>query len=727
MRTASRLAAASPPSWRSLSRAASNRTRAARRPFDAGADACARRGAPTPRAGIVEVAPDASPYLGGPCVDDAQCDDGIACTYDSCDKAARPLPQRARRHPVPGRRLLRRQGAVRPGPRLRAGRGGLVRRRQRVPDRHVRRGQPSRARTRRATSTRTAIPTRTACPATTATTSTPTSRACTPRSARNGVDDNCNGMVDEQPCVAPQGDDVRSAVVLSGAGTLPGLHGRRRQDLRHLVQRRARPPPAQNVVAAITVPPGGQRRPRRVGHRAATEVAVAIDGVVRRRRDGARVRLGQRARRSVRARARSVAPGHLLHRGHHAGAASAAVLQVDFLAAVVGADERRLRQRDAPSSPARRRRSPSSTRRPTCPTACPAPDRRADVLLHPRAAAGRPRLRVDGAWQRHRRRRPARAPVHRRDRRAGVRRDRAQPLFERALPAGTYVVTVGGHGVHRREPPGRGLARRPPSPPTRRARLRRRSPRTDRSTYDLSSTTRTPSRTGASRRPGRGLRPHARERVGRAARRPLPADASGGAVSLDVARVRRRPSLARAAPTGDARSASASATCPPATIASSSPTSSASRGRSRPSYAPPSRRPSSRRGAPTPARRPSTRRAAASSRATRPPRAPTTGRGCDAPGQPAGGAPDQVLRPDPDAAAARRARHGGLDVHDDPRRPPGPRVPRHPRHERVLRRLRAAAELPRPRARRRAATGSSSTGYDGAEGAWNLDVRVLPP
>ncbi|MGH7294321.1 MAG: MopE-related protein, partial [Polyangiaceae bacterium] len=31
---------------------------------------------------------EASPYLGDPCVDDAQCDDHLACTYDSCDHDA---------------------------------------------------------------------------------------------------------------------------------------------------------------------------------------------------------------------------------------------------------------------------------------------------------------------------------------------------------------------------------------------------------------------------------------------------------------------------------------------------------------------------------------------------------------------------------------------------------------------------------------------------------------
>lgn len=39
---------------------------------------------PNPYVGDGDV-PDADPTLGGPCVDDGQCDDGVACTFDRCD------------------------------------------------------------------------------------------------------------------------------------------------------------------------------------------------------------------------------------------------------------------------------------------------------------------------------------------------------------------------------------------------------------------------------------------------------------------------------------------------------------------------------------------------------------------------------------------------------------------------------------------------------------------
>ena len=46
------------------------------RPFDAGTDADASG----------EAGPEVDPTLGGPCTEDAQCDDTVPCTFDSCDK-----------------------------------------------------------------------------------------------------------------------------------------------------------------------------------------------------------------------------------------------------------------------------------------------------------------------------------------------------------------------------------------------------------------------------------------------------------------------------------------------------------------------------------------------------------------------------------------------------------------------------------------------------------------
>src|SRR5579859_6108811 len=51
------------------------------RPFDAGSETSSDASSP-----LADTGPDADPTLGGPCVDDGQCDDHIACTYDACDQ-----------------------------------------------------------------------------------------------------------------------------------------------------------------------------------------------------------------------------------------------------------------------------------------------------------------------------------------------------------------------------------------------------------------------------------------------------------------------------------------------------------------------------------------------------------------------------------------------------------------------------------------------------------------
>ena len=295
-------------------------------------------------------------------------------------------------------------------------------------------------------------------------------------------------------------------------------------------------------------------------------------------------------------------------------------------------------------------------------------------------------------------------------RRARVRPTSSSAASDRSpYTSATCRPGVRRHGrgdlVDRRDPRRRASA--PPTmfPPTRRARLRPSSRPTRRSTA-ICPTTRTPSRTGARRAdptpPTTSRSPSASDvlLIDR-----FPQTESGARLARR-ARV-RPPSTSLGCDARARRRASASATCPQATTASSSPTSWGSGDACRPWSAPRSRRPSFRRRRGDVRRRPSTRRAAASSLATRRPSVPDYGAGCDAPGQPPGGAPDQVLSLNLAQAAAGRARHGGLGVHDASRRLAGPRLPGYARHERVLRRVRRAAELPRPGAHDRASTGSS--------------------
>src|SRR5262249_43919157 len=92
----------------------------------------------------------------------------------------------------------------------------------------------------------------------------------------NGVDDNCNGAVDETPCVVPQGDTCTNAVVAGGPGTyaLSTLGAGKGFTTSCSV---SVPTSAQNVVAAVTVPPG-PKVDLEVWASANTPVAVAVQG-----------------------------------------------------------------------------------------------------------------------------------------------------------------------------------------------------------------------------------------------------------------------------------------------------------------------------------------------------------------------------------------------------------------------------------------------------------------
>src|SRR4051812_17400207 len=64
-------------------------TETARNPFvpDGGVDGGVDGGAGGDGGGSGGSGPGVDPTLGGPCVDDGQCDDALACTHDACDLA----------------------------------------------------------------------------------------------------------------------------------------------------------------------------------------------------------------------------------------------------------------------------------------------------------------------------------------------------------------------------------------------------------------------------------------------------------------------------------------------------------------------------------------------------------------------------------------------------------------------------------------------------------------
>jgi hypothetical protein len=249
---------------------------------------------------------DASPYLGGPCVDDAQCDDGIACTYDSCDQAVGRclnIPDNSQcqdgnycdgeEQCVPG-------VGCQPGAVVSCDNGNACQIATCVeatkscqytlrdvdqdgdPDSHCDPGHD--------------------CDDLDPDVSSLHAEVCD-----NGVDDNCNGLVDEHPCVVPRGDTCLNAVLVPGPGTfsISTLGANRTFTTSCSV---TTPASSQTVVAAITVPSGSNVDLELWASTAGVEVAVAIDGTC----GDATTELGcgsGAGATDVRARARNVPPG----------------------------------------------------------------------------------------------------------------------------------------------------------------------------------------------------------------------------------------------------------------------------------------------------------------------------------------------------------------------------------------------------------------------------------
>ncbi|MDP8999984.1 MAG: putative metal-binding motif-containing protein, partial [Myxococcota bacterium] len=219
--------------------------------FDAGADAPDDVAADGPADAAVD---DANPYLGGPCVDDGQCNDMIRCTYDSCDQTAHRCAN------IPddslcdngvycdGReRCVPRRGCV-PGPVVSCSDGNACHIADCVeaskscayvprdvdqdgdPDGHCMDGHDCNDLDPNVSSLRAEV-------------------------CGNGIDDNCNGRIDEMPCVTPLGNTCATAVAVAGPGTYRlstiGCTGTFTTSCSVTT-----PSAAQNVTAAVTVPPG---------------------------------------------------------------------------------------------------------------------------------------------------------------------------------------------------------------------------------------------------------------------------------------------------------------------------------------------------------------------------------------------------------------------------------------------------------------------------------------
>jgi hypothetical protein len=272
--------------------------------FDGGSDATAD--VHVDAAGDSPVDEDASPYLGGPCVDDAQCDDGIACTYDSCDQAlgrCLNIPDDSQCQDgiyCDGMEVCVPQHGCEAGPVVSCDNGNACQIATCVeatkscqyterdvdqdgdPDAHCVPGHD--------------------CDDLNPDVSSLHAEVCA-----NGVDDNCNGLIDEHPCVFPQGTTCADAVAIPGAGTY-ALSTFGANETFSTSCSVTSPSAAQNVVAAITVPPGANVDLELWASTQGVEVAVAIDGACGQL--GTELGCGSgTGATNVRARAWSVTPG----------------------------------------------------------------------------------------------------------------------------------------------------------------------------------------------------------------------------------------------------------------------------------------------------------------------------------------------------------------------------------------------------------------------------------
>lgn len=215
------------------------------------------------------------PTLGGPCVDDGQCDDGLACTADSCDV------ERGRCRFVPDDSLCQ-DGLFCNGleicdPRLGCRQGppetcgdensctidacveetqSCVHRKRDAdgdgdPDAHCGGGDCDDA--------------------------DPSVSSLRDEICGNGKDDNCNGVIDEEPCVSPAHDDCADALRIAAPGsyllsTLAASHD-------HSLSCSPSGAGVRDVVAIIEVPDGPSRDLDIVARAPRGEIAIGLSEV----------------------------------------------------------------------------------------------------------------------------------------------------------------------------------------------------------------------------------------------------------------------------------------------------------------------------------------------------------------------------------------------------------------------------------------------------------------
>lgn len=246
------------------------------------------------------------PTLGGPCVDDTQCNDGVDCTYDRCDKAilrCRNVPDDAQcgngvfcdgiEKCVP--RL-----GCRPGPvtTCQDGDGCTI-------DRCVEADKSCVHAPRDADGDGVASGQCVAggdCDDDDPQVSPKRTEVC-----GNGKDDDCDGLVDEQPCTVPVGDTCGSPVTVTASGALFVSTAAAKKDYATSCAV-ASPAAAVDVVVAIVVPPGGPKDVSIWASSEDTEVSVALQSTCGQLGTELHCDVAK-AQKKARALGRSLAPG----------------------------------------------------------------------------------------------------------------------------------------------------------------------------------------------------------------------------------------------------------------------------------------------------------------------------------------------------------------------------------------------------------------------------------
>jgi hypothetical protein len=404
-------------------------------PFDGGSDAMPAGDARAPEDASGD---DASPYLGGPCVDSMQCDDHIACTYDSCDVSLGrclnvPDDTQCDDHVYcDGKEVCVPGHGCEPGPVVSCDDGN--------PCEIAACDEAKKSCTYKPRDVDLdGDPDSHCVPHHDCNDLDPNVSSLHAEVCANGIDDNCNGLIDETPCVVPQGATCADAVPISGAGAfaLSTLGANKTFTTSCSV---SNPQGGQDVVAAITVPPGPNVDLEAwVTSSSGSEVSVAIDGTCGQASSELACGSGPMAA-SVRARAFNVAPG-TYYAVVTTQAAGAVELRVDLLTPTAPATNVDCATAKAiqPGTPVTveiidppgnlATACPVSTGELTYAVTLPATQ---DVLVSASTVqgSGAPIIGLrdptcSGATDE-----------------LSCRRANSAPLYERSLPAGTYVITV---------------------------------------------------------------------------------------------------------------------------------------------------------------------------------------------------------------------------------------------------------------------------------------------